>query len=50
MISRVTYETKLQKSMKNRLLEIHSVTIEIHSVTKQGLLIGDSEARYVVDH
>jgi hypothetical protein len=43
MISRVTYETKLQKSMKNLLLEIHSVT-------KQGLLIGDSEARYIVDH
>jgi hypothetical protein len=26
MISRIAYETKLQKSMKNLLLEIHSVT------------------------
>jgi hypothetical protein len=44
MISRITYETKkLQKSMKSLLLEIHSVK-------KQGLLISDSEPRYLFDH
>jgi hypothetical protein len=41
MISRITYETKLQKSLKNLLLEIRSVT-------KQGLLIRDSEPRYFI--